>query len=146
MKKAKLLSDKKARQLAHEERVHRKKVGREGLEAFEVPPDVDTIPSWDSLPGDCGMHDGEAALFSDLLLHDMGRSLADPMPAMPELKFFESQRTFNDQGYFGAGSFTIIELAISSTPIGSRRQALGFLEPLIKDFSATLARVLSLMP
>ena len=32
LKKAKLLSDKKARQLAHEERVHRKKVGREGLE------------------------------------------------------------------------------------------------------------------
>ncbi len=32
LKKAKLLSEKKSRQLAHEERVHRKKVGREGLD------------------------------------------------------------------------------------------------------------------
>lgn len=52
---------------------------------------------------------GVRGLYSDLLLHDMGRGLADPMPAMPEMKFFENQVTFNDHGYFGAGSFTVIE-------------------------------------
>jgi len=35
LKKAKLLSEKKSRQLAHQERVHRKQVGREGLEQEE---------------------------------------------------------------------------------------------------------------
>ena len=33
LKKAKLLDEKRSRQLAHEERVHRKKVGRDGVEA-----------------------------------------------------------------------------------------------------------------
>jgi hypothetical protein len=35
LKNAKLLSDKEARRLAHEERAHRKEVGREGLEQEE---------------------------------------------------------------------------------------------------------------
>jgi uncharacterized protein YaiL (DUF2058 family) len=33
LKKAKILSDKDARRLAHEERVHKKEIGREGIEA-----------------------------------------------------------------------------------------------------------------
>lgn len=36
LKKAKILSDQRARQLAHEERVHRKEVGREGLAQEEA--------------------------------------------------------------------------------------------------------------
>ena len=36
LKKAKILSEKKARQLAHEERVHRKAVSHEGLEREET--------------------------------------------------------------------------------------------------------------
>jgi tetratricopeptide (TPR) repeat protein len=30
--------------------------GRPLLEAFETPPSVKTIPSWEKVPGDCGMH------------------------------------------------------------------------------------------
>ncbi len=30
--------------------------GRPLLEAFEVPPAVEMIPSWDAVPGNCGMH------------------------------------------------------------------------------------------
>ncbi len=30
--------------------------GRPLLEAFEVPPSVKTIPSWEKVPGECGMH------------------------------------------------------------------------------------------
>src|SRR5439155_24711951 len=30
--------------------------GRPLLEAFEVPPSVKTIPSWEKFPGECGMH------------------------------------------------------------------------------------------
>ena len=30
--------------------------GRPLLEAFEIPPSVKTIPSWEKVPGECGMH------------------------------------------------------------------------------------------
>jgi predicted AlkP superfamily phosphohydrolase/phosphomutase/tetratricopeptide (TPR) repeat protein len=30
--------------------------GRPLLEAFEVPPKIEAIPSWENIPGECGMH------------------------------------------------------------------------------------------
>ncbi|MEE2640929.1 MAG: di-heme oxidoredictase family protein [Planctomycetota bacterium] len=45
-------------------------------------------------------------LYSDLLLHDMGPGLADPLPAMPELKFFQHHDSARGGGYLGAGFFT----------------------------------------
>ena len=47
---------------------------------------------------------------------------------------------------FVSGSLTIIELRISSSPIGVWRQALGFREPFLNAFSATLARALEVIP
>lgn len=31
--------------------------GKPLVQAFETPPDVETIPSWDAVPGDAGLHD-----------------------------------------------------------------------------------------
>jgi len=36
--------------------------GRPLSEAFETPPDIQWIPSWEDIPGECGMHDGEPEL------------------------------------------------------------------------------------
>jgi predicted AlkP superfamily phosphohydrolase/phosphomutase/tetratricopeptide (TPR) repeat protein len=36
--------------------------GRPLLEAFEVLPEIKTIPSWENVPGECGMHSGEQQL------------------------------------------------------------------------------------
>ena len=48
-------------------------------------------------------------LYSDLLLHDMGKGLADPLPAMPEVEFFQRQVLSGGGGYFGSGIFTVTE-------------------------------------
>ena len=39
--------------------------GRPLLEAFEIPPEVKTIESWESVPGESGMHSGDQELDSD---------------------------------------------------------------------------------
>jgi tetratricopeptide (TPR) repeat protein len=39
--------------------------GRPLLEAFEVPPEVKTIESWESVPGESGMHSGDEELDPD---------------------------------------------------------------------------------
>ena len=39
--------------------------GRPLLEAFEIPPETKTIKSWESVPGDSGMHSGDQELDPD---------------------------------------------------------------------------------
>ena len=39
--------------------------GRPLLEAFETPPSVATVPSWDALPGEAGMHGEDAGIDKD---------------------------------------------------------------------------------
>ena len=39
--------------------------GRPLLEAFETPPAVATVPSWDDVPGDAGMHGADAGIDKD---------------------------------------------------------------------------------
>ena len=39
--------------------------GRPLLEAFEIPPEVKTIESWESVPGESGMHSGDQELDPD---------------------------------------------------------------------------------
>ena len=36
--------------------------GRPLVEIFEEPPEIETIPSWDDVEGDHGMHDGEESM------------------------------------------------------------------------------------
>lgn len=36
--------------------------GRPLLEAFDVPPPVETIPSWEEVPGECGRHESDAQI------------------------------------------------------------------------------------
>lgn len=55
-------------------------------------------------------------IFSDLLLHDMGRSLADPIPASPQVVSL-GKRTIETQSYFGPSTMTVEELKMASTPI-----------------------------
>ena len=52
---------------------------------------------------------GVRGLYSDLLLHDMGPALADPLPALPEMKFFQRTVLHQGGGYFGSGLFTSTE-------------------------------------
>ena len=39
--------------------------GRPLLEAFEIPPEVKTIQSWENVPGEAGMHSGDQELDPD---------------------------------------------------------------------------------
>lgn len=53
--------------------------------------------------------DNVQGLFSDLLLHDMGPELADPLPALPGV-ITSTETVFSEGGgYFGGGFFTVIE-------------------------------------
>ena len=56
LKKAKILSDKDAKRLAHEERVHRKEVGREGLELRKRIREIAVEPYAESLLKVCLLH------------------------------------------------------------------------------------------